>query len=138
MGRSFNAHLFRGANRSMAEMSIDIEEPHTNPQDMHLKIRRTPRFKQSLVLLLAWILFDWGLGVLKTLIELMIMGGRIWKTDDSVSTRDFSFLSDISLPVLTGELHSTHTVVVFLDKPARLRFVKLNQNEYKYRDDNTV
>ena len=76
--------------------------------------------------------------MLKTLIELMIMGGRIWKTDDSVSTRDFSFLSDISLPVLTGELHSTHTVVVFLDKPARLRFVKLNQNEYKYRDDNTV
>ena len=54
--------------------------------------------------------------MLKTLIELMIMGGRIWKTDDSVSTRDFSFLSDISLPVLTGELHSTHTVVVFLDK----------------------
>ena len=64
----------------------------------------------------------------ETLIELMIMGSRIWKTDDSVSTRDFSFLSDISLPVLTGELHSTHTVVVFLDKPARLRFVKLNQN----------
>ena len=65
--------------------------------------------------------------MLKTLIELMIMGGRIWKTDDSVSTRDFSFLSDISLPVLTGEPHSTHTVVVFLDKPARLRFVKLQK-----------
>ena len=45
-----------------------------------------------------WILFDW----VKTLIELMIMGGRIWKTDDSVSTRDFSFLSDISLLALTA------------------------------------
>ena len=45
-----------------------------------------------------WILFDW----VKTLIELMIMGGRIWKTDDSVSTRDFSFLSDISLVALTA------------------------------------
>ena len=50
---------------------------------------------------MEWILFDW-VGWVKTLIELMIMGGRIWKTDDSVSTRDFSFLSDISLVALTA------------------------------------
>ena len=32
---SFNAHLFRGANRSTAEMSIDMWRNYTNPENMH-------------------------------------------------------------------------------------------------------
>ena len=100
--RSVHWTVFRAVNRSTAEMPKDMENLE-NPQIQ--KTCKVSKYTQMFIVQPRWgkwMWFDWGLGALKTLIGLIIMGGRIWKTDDSVSTtREFSFLSHISLVALT-------------------------------------